>query len=289
MDYTTDCTTASSPFDEALSRPFLDSSDNYDDEDYSDGEEYGEQREAVTTKKWSLSKPSSWFRRSSSSSSKNDRNNNKALSSSSFKMTDLSKLPIDVVDDCESTSVTSDATLEEDDLISYAKKPTNIKSNQRRRSFDTMTTANSSGIFTTGTTTTNGRPESVSRVSSTSTTSTIMTCTLSHPLQDLMELDYDDDDDNRETTSLIQRQNEVVVFDMEAGTTLDPDTEIMKERQTELGNLAGSMRQIRDIQLGTYFLSPTLRLRRLLLSFLTLFLFSYTLHYCRSLLNRRFT
>ena len=248
MDYS-DCNTTTSPFDEALSSPLI-------------------TEKQPVKKKWSIiSKPSSWFRRN---------NNKRSLPSSSSS---IAMIPTDVVnDDCCSLSLEStsnDSFNDEEDLPLIDGSDSTPKSSlfgrkkshhQRRLSFDTCTTFNSVINYGDDSTNNNGqqqqqRPSIVSRASSiTSTASSIMSCTLTHPLQDLMEQDDDNDDDtNQETKSLLQRQNELVSFvsanDEEVGRTIDSDLAIMNERQTELQNVAGSMKQIRDIQLGTLLLA----------------------------------
>jgi hypothetical protein len=176
-----------SPFDVALSRPFLDE---------------------PTRKKWCVSKPSSWF----SSSNKNNNDNDNMY---------------DYEDDVESVSFGSEADhdCESNPLI----LPTS--SSPRRTGLNPFDPIDDEIIMING----GGGSPSASMSSKTA---------IHHPLT------ITDDDLEQARMSYMHQHEEVSLIKAVHQETLDIDLAIMMERETELGEIAGSMRQLRDIQLG---------------------------------------
>jgi len=172
-----------SPFDVALSRPFLDE---------------------PTRKKWCVSKPSSWF---SGSSNKNN----------------------DTMDDYDDSDVESvsfgseaDHDCESNPLIPGASRTTRTGLNPFDPIDDEIIMINGGA----------SGPASISSKP-----------VIHHPLTIT-------DDDLEQARMSYMHQEEVSLIKAVRQETLDIDLAIMMEREAELGEIAGSMRQLRDIQQG---------------------------------------
>jgi hypothetical protein len=172
-----------SPFDVALSRPFLDE---------------------PTRKKWCVSKPSSWFSGS----------NNNSGTMSDYQDSDV-----------ESVSFGSEADhdYESHPLIPGASRARTGLRNPFDPIDDEIIMANGGASGPTSM-----RSKTV----------------IHHPLT------ITDDDLEQARMSVTRNQEEVSVIKAIQQETLDIDLAIMMERQAELGEIAGSMRHLRDIQQG---------------------------------------
>jgi hypothetical protein len=190
--------TNNSPFDQALSRPFLDE---------------------PSRKKWSLAKPSSWF----AASTESDVEDYESISFNSEDEGGNEVAPLRSSQSTPSPSSTSGNTSSPFDEID-----------------DQLIMANG------------GSPESLydlnpGRRSSNCT----FVSTLNHPLELLAE-----ETANEAHNDLSSRLHDIELGERIMTTRsnpleiLDADLAILQERQVEFNNIAGSMRQIHDIQQG---------------------------------------
>ena len=186
-------TDSSSPFDEALSSPLL--------------------AEPIK-KKWSLPKPSTWFRRKSKQQKLTE-------TTSSIAMTEQRTMPIAL-------------DVETGDGEAHLYDAETEKSLESEKASEKVSDLPSRKSTTESCPMVDGKP-GLDRKN----------CVVSHPLEDWEE----------ETASLLREISIDDSFGEQAPllvVTNDVDLAIMQEREDELEEIAGSMRQIRDIQLGKF-------------------------------------